>query len=739
MTQRHVGSRPEREGLWDWNLVSNRIHFSPRWLSLIGCDEHDIGPNPDSWLDRIHPDDRDRVVRELASVRTEGRGELDVPHRLRHSNGTYRWMSCRALVEREHGGQPIRLSGWHADVTAQEVIDPITGLPNHKLLLDRLALAIERAQVQPAFAFALLLVDLGRSSDADGVLLTAVARRLETCLRLADEHSELCPGHLVARLHGDQFAVLVEGSKDVAQAKVIADRLLGELLAPFSAGGDEVFLAPTIGVAVSATLYRSAEGMIRDAETALHRARTIGGGKCELFDTAILKSEEVQAGLDQALRDALERSEFQLFYQPIMSLTSNQIIGFEALVRWQHPTRGVVSPLEFIPLAEKTGFIVPLGRWILREACGQLKRWQDTLAADCGMSVNLSAAQLKHPALVEEVAGALAEAGLEARRLTLELTESMAMENPAAVKTVLMRLRAIGVHISIDDFGTGYSSLAHLRQFPVDTLKVDRSFILGLETNTDSSAIIGGLIAIGQHLGLQVIVEGVEHNTQLSRLRLLGCDAVQGYLCANPLDAQGAAQVLRVGLTLPPQGSVTLTTRVTGFFGRLVQCSWSRRRSAAVAAIAVLLIGYARMWPKPDIPASEPARSIQASSADPAARSTVQPSQPSLGKLPSDNSVASSMTAASLKVIHLHQFGGCSGRLTISSDGLKYAPDKHAKDAFAAPSGEFVHSTADDTLTVKTAAKTYRFKVAASGGNRGAQLRNFAAKIALLLETGGSF
>ena len=472
MTQRYVGSHPEREGLWDWDLLTNRIHFSPRWLSLIGCNEHEIGHRPDSWPDRIHPDDRDRVVRELASVRTEGRCELDVPHRLRHSNGTYRWMSCRALAERDHGGQPIRLSGWHADVTADEVIDRITGLPNHKLLLDRLALAIERAQGQPSFHFALLLVDPGHRPLSTACFSPLWRGGWKHLCGWRMTTPGLFPGHLVARLHGDQFAVLLEGLKDVAQTKVIADRLLSELLAPFSPGGDEVFLAPTIGVAVSATVYQSGEGMIRDAETALHRARTIGGGTCELFDTAILKSEEAQAGLDQALRDALEQGEFRLFYQPIMSLTSNRIIGFEALVRWQHPTRGVVSPLEFIPLAEKTGFIVPLGRWILREACGQLKRWQDTLGADCWISVNLSAAQFKHPALVEEIAEGLSEAGIDASRLTLELTESMAMENPVAVKTVLMRLRALGVHISIDDFGTGYSSLAHLRQFPVDTLKV---------------------------------------------------------------------------------------------------------------------------------------------------------------------------------------------------------------------------------------------------------------------------
>jgi len=787
MTQRHDASRSEREGLWDWNLVTNRFHVSPRWLSLIGCDEHDIGHTPDGWLTRIHAEDRDRVIAALDTARKGERWELEIPHRLRHRNGSYRWMSCRALVEPDPNGKPMRLTGWHADVTAEEVTDTLTGLPNHKLLEERLTLAIERSQQQPAFYFALLLVDLGLPEGAEpspqsieAGLVTAAARRLETCLRTPDSDLGLPHSDLVARRHGDQFGVLLEGLKDVGHATVIADRLLGQLLAPFSPAGDQTFVNASIGIAVSITGYQTTADLIRDAEIALHRARTLGGSKCELFDTAILKSEQVQAGLDTALKDALDRGEFRVFYQPIFSLVSNQIVGFEALVRWQHPTRGLVPPQEFIPLAEKTGFIVPLGQWILREACTQLKGWQNSLSADCWVSVNLSGVQLKHEWLVEEIAEALRDTGLDARNLTLELTESTAMENPVAIKTLLMRLRALGVRISIDDFGTGYSSLAHLRQFPVDTLKVDRSFIRGIETSGDTSAIISALTAMAQQLGLHVVVEGVENEAQLSLLRSLRCDAVQGYLLANPLDAHEATAVLTTKLAL--QAASAPPSSKGKPFAAIV--AWSRmsppvRRGAMVAAIGVvMLVGLARIWPRredtsaptppeprvaaaspqPVEPAGEPSTNPLVSEADrgPAVQSAVVPAHEPVADAPRRAAVdaptiapakpsapvrsTKALAPASFKVIHLHRFGSCDGELTISRDGLVFTPVEHGKDAFTLAHGEFVQSMADDTLTVKSPDKTWRFK-AADGDKPDAVtgLRDFAASIARFRSASAAF
>jgi len=278
----------------------------------------------------------------------------------------------------------------------------------------------------------------------------------------------------------------------------------------------------------------------------------LGGSRCEIFDTAVLKSEQVELQLEGEFSRALERREFRLVYQPIVSLSSNHIVGFEALVRWDHPVLGTILPVDFIGIAERTGFIVPLGDWILREGCVQTKAWHDSLPSASGLwiSINLSGVQLKEAAVVDRVAEALRDCGLPARSLVLELTESVAMDNPAATKTLLMQLRAMGIRISVDDFGTGYSSLAYLRQFPVDTLKLDRSFVRGMETHKDSAEIVGSLTAMGQQLGLHVVAEGVDNERQLSLLRTLQCDSAQGYLFAKPLDADRATEVLRNGLRL---------------------------------------------------------------------------------------------------------------------------------------------------------------------------------------------
>ena len=298
------------------------------------------------------------------------------------------------------------------------------------------------------------------------------------------------------------------------------------------------------------------------------------------------------------MKQALDRREFHLLYQPIVSLASNEIVGFEALVRWQHPVLGMIPPLDFIPIAERTGFIVPLGNWILREACLRLKAWQDSLprSTDLWMSVNLSSVQLKDPALVEQIGEALRDSALEARSLVLELTEGIAMENPTAVKTLLMQLRAMGVRISIDDFGTGYSSLAYLRQFPVDALKVDRSFVRGMETHKDTADIIGTLTTMAQQLGLHVVAEGIENEEQVALLRSLNCESAQGYLFAKPLDVNKAAELLKTGL---PSRPVSAGAKKPGSSlrpaGRTLESLDLRRLSptnrwlAAAAAVLVLL------------------------------------------------------------------------------------------------------------------------------------------------------
>jgi len=817
LPRQRSGRRGETEGLWEWNLSSDRIHFSPRWISLVGCEEHEVGNTPEEWFQRLHPEDRDAVLREIETARRDG-ATFDFRHRLRHKDGTYRWTSCRGVAVLDKRNTIIGLTGSHADITAETVTDRLTGLPNRLLLIDRLSQSIERASRYGGFHFALLLLDLGRtprhadsSAPVGGdALLTAAARRLETSLRIGDATPTLRHNDLVARLQGEQFAVLLDGLKDISHAKLVADRILVEILKPFTVRGRDIFLPANIGVAVSATGYTHADDVLRDSEAALHRARMLGGSCCEIFDTAILKSEQVELRLEGEFTQALERREFRLFYQPIMSLESNQIVGFEALVRWDHPVLGMIPPADFIGIAERTGFIVPLGDWILREGCVQTKTWQDGLpvASDLWISINLSGVQLKDAALVERVSEALRHSGLPARSLVLELTEGVAMENPAAVKTLLMQLRAMGIRISVDDFGTGYSSLAYLRQFPVDALKVDRSFVRGMETHKGTADIVVSLTALAHELGLHVVAEGVENEEQLALLRALQCDAAQGYLLAKPLDVNGASEILSNGLksdsgadNAPATSRITERTSMTAervwlsLRGRRLPLAKAAALVIATAAVAAWLADGSRTHDQspsaltrengelpltaatpavaaPLLPATpvalppkvatsietskttgfpppvrvvpavrtpssarvtataKPAASTVLSKSSLRATATIQDPIPVNANAPAipmverpttsipDSPGSKAQAVTSVSVVHLHRVGSCLGHLVVSQDAIAFVPDdKENKDTFVFRYGEFLHTVSEGRLTIRPAARTYRFRAAAADGN----------------------
>jgi diguanylate cyclase (GGDEF)-like protein/PAS domain S-box-containing protein len=787
MDQYHLATRGDSEGLWDWNLASNRIHFSPRWISMVGCEEHEVGNTPEEWLQRVHPEDLSQVQREIHAHLAEGPCEFDLRHRMLHKDGTYRWMSCRGVVVRNEGGQAVRVMGSHSDVTADKVADALTGLPNRLLFLDHLTRSIERAKRHQAFHFAVLLLDLDRPETlteqlgptAGDPLLTAAARRLETCLRAGDTPASLSRDHLVARLRGDEFAILLDGLKEVGDARVVADRVLAEILVPYTLGGREVFLRASIGIALSATGYTQAEDVLRDAATALHRAKLLGRARCEIFDTAIVKSVQAELELEADFKGALERREFLLFYQPIVSLASNQIVGFEALARWQHPVRGMILPLEFIPIAEKTGFIVPLGTWILREACLQLRAWKESLpiSKDLWISVNLSSPQFRHPTLVEQIGEALRDVGLEAHCLMLELTEGVAMENPTAVKGLLMQLRVMGARVGLDDFGTGHSSLAYLHQFPADFLKLDRAFVRDMETRQDMRDIVGTVTALAQQLGLHVVAEGIENEEQLALVRSLQCEYAQGFLFSRPVDNERAADLLKTGL--PPR----LGSRCEGGpapdlrpEGRLPEQQEGRRlprkpRSLYIVAAALTVLisagvvaRFTHGLPPPARSSSQPALENAGQGprvGTPAGPGTQQrmpdavavnstptaPKASGVGRkkgVPPESAakhparVTSGNTATgesgrtgasasdpappaakpltySLAVVHRHVLGSCRGLLIVSRDGVVFVPDKEkgeVKDAFTLKYNEFLYVLSDDRLTIKSNAKTYRFKAA---------------------------
>ena len=736
------GPRGDSEALWDWNLESDRIHFSPRWMALIGCEDHEVGSAPGDWFQRVHPDDHEQLVREIETARTGDATTFACAYRLRHKDGTHRWISCRGMVVRDSAGRAIRLTGTDSDVTVTMVTDRLTRLPNRLLLMDRVTLSIDRARRYKAFHFALLIIDLGtptspgHSSAVTDTLLTAVARRLETCLRKPDTMLSLRHNDLVARMDGHYFAILLDGLKDISHATIAGDRILGELLNPFTVGGREIRLATSIGIALSATGYSHADQVVHDAETALHRARVLGGSHCEVFDTAILKSEQSELQLEGDLEAALQRREFELFYQPIVSLASNEVLGFEGLVRWRHPVLGMIAPLDFIPIAERTGFVIPLGTWILREACLRLAEWHRSLPLrnDLWVSVNTSSAQWSDPTFIDQIQQALRDSGLDPQRLVLELTEGIAIANPTAVTTVLMQLRAIGVRISVDDFGTGYSSLAYLRQFPIDTLKIDRSFVRGMVTNQDTADIVAGVMNLSKQLGLGVVAEGIEHEDQCAHLRALNCHAGQGNLFATPLDVESATEVLTRGLPPRlerPREAMARSDRELASAGeRFVR---GRRfvtsHVASFAAAILLLLSLAGLLTvvnsdqsalsAPATPAAGvKARSLEITSLAPAtdqivARTTVLSTAP---------------VTTSLEVVHLHRLGNCRGRLVVRGDGVAFVSEEgeHDADAFTLKFTEFLHALSDDTLTLKSATRTYRFK---AGGDSTRQLRELANQI----------
>ena len=546
-------------GLWDWNLATNRIHYSPRWISMLGCHEYDVGNTPEDWFKRIHPEDLDQVRRAIDTQAAGASSNFETEHRMLHADGTYRWMSCRVDVIRDEGGNPIRMTGSHSDITAKKVTDALTGLPNRLLLLDRLTGSVERSRRRHGFLYAVLLLDLDRfqslveriGSTAGNQLLIAVARRLERSLRAGDTVAHPGHDHVVGHLDGDEFIILLDGLNEISEAKAVAERLLEELSMPFRLGGHEVFVTASIGVALSATGYSRSEEVLRDADIALHRAKSLGKARCEVFDTAVLDSVQARLRLEEDLQGAMDRQEFSVVYQPVLALAPGKIEGFEALVRWNHPTRGSVPPLEFIPIAEKTGLIVPLGRWVLHEACLQLKAWRKShrTRKNLWISVNFSIVQFRQPSIVEEVGQILRSVDLDPHCLLVELTESVVMENPEAVRSLLMQLRVMGVRIALDDFGSGYSSFGYLRQLPVDFIKIYRCFTRKMESGKDAVEIVRTMSDLAHQLGLSVIAEGIEDAVQLQLIRSVNCEYGQGFLFSRPVDGEKCSELLKAGFS----------------------------------------------------------------------------------------------------------------------------------------------------------------------------------------------
>jgi len=542
-----------RDGIWDWDLAAGQMYFSPRWKAMLGYGDDELLPRPEEWFTRVHPDDVQRLSAAIEAHVGGHTPHFEHEHRMRHRDGSCRWMLSRGLAVQDADGRAYRMAGSLTDVTESKVSDALTGLPNRTLFIDRVRGALERGRGPgDSAALAVLFLDLDRFrviNESFGYavgdhLLLEVAGRLDACMRAEYARTSAPRDYTIARLTGDEFAILLEDLSHPGDAIRAVQRIEAALAEPFVIDGDDVYATATVGVAVrtarSDGLDRP-DALLREANTAMHRAKALGLARHEVFDVEMHQAAVARLRLESDLRRAIERDELRVFYQPIVSLQSGCIEGVEALVRWSHPTRGLVLPTEFIPIAEEIGLILPIGAWVLRQTCRQAASWHAAVGDDVSFTVgvNVSSRQFLGPDLAGLIERTLEETQLPAWRLKLEITESTIIENPDAVTAALVQLRSLGVQIAIDDFGTGYSSLSSLHQLPIDTLKIDRSFIERM--NADGAEIVRAIVAMARNLGLSVTAEGVETEDQLTQLKHLGCAEAQGYLFAPPLDADVAA------------------------------------------------------------------------------------------------------------------------------------------------------------------------------------------------------
>ncbi len=544
------------DGLWDWDLLTNKIYYSSRWKEMLGFKDDQIGTDPDNWLSRIHTEDFNNVNSTLDKHKQGLTSQFKCEYRILHKNGHYLWVLSRGVAVKNESGEAYRICGSQTDITsrkkAEEQLlfdafhDNLTGLANRSSFLNHLEWSMERATRQKQYHFAVLFLDFddfniindSLGHDAGDELLVVIAERLKACL---------FPGDTLARLGGDEYAIIIDDINNQEEASEIVTKIRTKLANTFTIDGREIYMTASIGIAHGSQDYKRPEEVLRDADTAMCRAKALGKAQNVTFDKDMRIHAKERLQLDTDLRRAFECQEFQIYYQPIVTLNNGEISCFECLLRWQNPERGLIYPDRFIHILEKTGMIDDLENWVLTEAGQKLKNWQGRFSQNSHMSisVNLSPKHILQTKLCKRIEQILKKNDLNPESFKLEITERLLIENPEAVIAILLELKAMGVLLLLDDFGTGYSSLSYLHKFPIDVVKIDRSFVSDMENSEKNLEIVRTIITLANTLDKEVIAEGIETAQQLAILRDMKCDFGQGYYFSKPVDGENAESLLK--------------------------------------------------------------------------------------------------------------------------------------------------------------------------------------------------
>ncbi|MDH5716734.1 MAG: EAL domain-containing protein [Spirochaetia bacterium] len=547
-----LAAKGANDGLWDWNIKQNTIYLSSRWKSMLGYGELEVSNKINDWLKLVYTEDKVKLENEINKHLDNKTQNFECEYRIRHKDGSYRWMLCRGLAVRNELDKAYRMVGSQTDITdrkqAEEQIiydafhDTLTGLPNRALLIDRINLSIERIKRDKSSMCVLIVMDMDRFNVINEIfghnmadnMLREIADRLKNCLR---------PGDTIARLGGDEFAILIDDIEGRDKVYEFVQNIQNILKEPFFIGEEEVFVSASMGVSINEKLIIKSEVLLKNANAAMHIAKTKGPNAYHFFLADKERKSKSKLDIEGALRKSIKNNELELFYQPQYEIKTKKIIGVEALLRWHHPEKGLISPSDFIPLAEESGFIISLGDWVFEQSLVQAKKWHD-MGYLIRIAINFSASQFKKDTFIKNIKSILQKTKFNPSYLEIEITENILIGHEENTMKTLHDLRKLGIIFTIDDFGTGYSSLSYLKKYPISIIKIDRTFIRDLPENNENAAIVKAIIAMAHSLNLKVIAEGLEEKKQLEFLKNHNCDMIQGFLISKPVSQREVEKFL---------------------------------------------------------------------------------------------------------------------------------------------------------------------------------------------------